>query len=90
MTVELPEGVIAWRNFAVKVEVSEVGGYCVHIYHQDRDGERWTHSQLGCGNLSELNTQLAIAWDQTYRRGIERGREECRVALGFAPGPVRR
>lgn len=83
MTDELPQGAAQWRNYAVKVEISEAGGYCVQVYSRERNGELWTHSQLGCATLPELNTQLAILLDEVDRRGFEKGREHVRVALGF-------
>lgn len=84
-TSELPPDASLWRRYACKTEITEAGGYCIHIYRREDDGEQWVHTQLGCATLKELNTQLAAVLDQIHRLGMEAGKNEIRAALGLTP-----
>lgn len=86
----LPEGTKVWREFAVKVEVSEAGGYCLQVYRRDRNEERWINTQVGAATLQEFGVQLAALLDEVHRRGIATGKEQIRVALGFPGGEPRK
>lgn len=85
-SADLPEGTVKWRNYACMVEPNPNvgGGFCVHIYTLEQDGESWVHNQLGCATLRELSTQLAAALEEVHRRGIEAGKAQVRAALGLA------